>query len=75
MKTLVSVKDGQIWEERYISMLMDTITHVGESSYCGRFFDDLYQVMKAANLLTIDKKSNKVLYLQDSMPAQQYKYI
>jgi len=25
--------------------------------------------------LTIAKKSNKVLYLQDSMPAQQYKYI
>ena len=75
---MVSVKNGQIWEERYHIYVMDTITHVGEFLYRGRFFDDLYQgtrLQSMPNRLTKIQKSNKVLYLQDSMPAQQYKYI
>ncbi len=43
--------------------VMDTITHVGEFLYRGRFFDDLYQVhdlQSMPNRLTKIQKSNKV---------------
>ena len=39
VKTLVFVKDGLIWAVKYIYILWIILTHVGEYSYCGRFFD------------------------------------
>ena len=47
-------------------MLWTTYTHVGDHQYCGRFYD-LLERLKRVDVDT--KKSNKVLYLQDSMPA------
>jgi hypothetical protein len=41
VRTLDSVKDGPIWEVKYISMPLDYITHVGDHQYCGRFYDML----------------------------------
>ena len=40
--------------------LKDYITHIGEYSYCGRFWDTYIKEVSLSKVLTIVKKSNKV---------------